>query len=169
MQNTTQVDTDKDIVKKVYEIGYVLVSSIPQEKVADETLAIKDTLAKAGAEIIAEENPEHTALAYTMIKKINGANHRFDEGYFGWVKFTLASDAIVGVKKSFDSNMNILRYLLMTTVKENTYLGKRAPVHEAVIRDQGMIAPESVETVAAVANTNPEEIDKSIEAMVKGA
>lgn len=147
---------------KVYEIGFVLLSSIPQEKVAGEFSALKDIVAKAGASMIAEEAPEMRPLAYTMVKKIHGANVRFNEGYFGWVKFELSASAIEGVKKSLDATENILRYLLITTIKENTYLGKKAPTVAFGEKDAaGMIAPEGVAPAAVT-----EDIDKGIDAIV---
>src|SRR3982751_3608190 len=100
----------KDDMKKVYEIGYLLVSSIPREKVADAAASLKNVLSKKNAEIIAEEAPELIPLAYTMIKKIGTANHRFDQAFFGWVKFELSTAAIEEVKKTFDINPDVLRY-----------------------------------------------------------
>jgi ribosomal protein S6 len=169
---------------KVYEIGYLFVSSIPKEKVVSETAALNAMLAKAGATIIGHEDPELTTLAYDMVKKIHGANTTFSEAYFGWTKFELPASAIESVKKSIDGMEHILRHLLVTTVKENTYLGKRAPAFSLASRDAGMIAPEgsgiahsesrtepALEKAAApvvVAATNVEDMDKSIDAMVKG-
>src|SRR4051812_12592312 len=94
----------KDDMKKVYEIGYLLVSSIPKEKVADVATKLKDVLTKKKAEIIAEEGPELIPLAYTMIKKIGTSNHRFDQAFFGWVKFELSASEIEEVKKTLDIN-----------------------------------------------------------------
>ena len=163
--NTHEAPISGDEKMKVYEIGFVLVSSIPQEKVAGEFDALKDVIAKAGASMIAEEAPEMRQLAYTMVKKIHGANVRFDEGYFGWVKFELSSSAIEGVKKSLDAIDNILRYLLITTVRENTYLGKKAPAVAFGEKEAGLIAPEGTVVPEVVAAT-AEEIDKGIDAMV---
>lgn len=175
MANTTQKEG-----LKVYEVGYLFISSIPKEKVAAETAALKGMLAKAGAEVIAVEDPELITLAYQMTKKMNGVHQRFDEAYFGWVKFELSADAIEAVKKSLDAAESILRYLLISTVRENTYLGKRAPAFSVAARDAGMIAPESpvaaVEVAieksgepVSVAAASMEDMDKSIDAMVKGA
>src|ERR1700679_2897316 len=165
---------------KVYEIGYLFVSSIPKEKVAAETASFKGVLAKAGAVVIGSEDPELITLAYQMTKKMNGSYQRFDEAYFGWVKFELPTSAIESVKKSIDATENILRHLLVTTVKENTYLGKRAPTFSVAARDAGMIAPEGAAPVAdaaiekaadsiVVSAATVEDMDKSIDAMVKGA
>jgi hypothetical protein len=50
---------------------------------------LKNVLSKKGASIIGEEAPELIPLSYTMIKKIGTTNHRFDQAFFGWVKFEL--------------------------------------------------------------------------------
>jgi len=164
-------EKNHDNVKKVYEIGYLLISSVPKEKVATVVTTLKDVLSKKGAEMIGEEAPELIQLAYTMIKKIGTSNQRFDEGYFGWVKFALSQKEIEDVKKSFESHPDMLRTLVITTVRENTYLGKKAPTAEIVA------APEVVaEVPAEVQGTEPteekavtEDMDKSIDEMVKGA
>ena len=197
MQNNTRNEREggsekSEVINKVYEIGFIFVSSIPQEKVAEQTESFKAVLTKNGADIIDQENPELMPLAYTMIKKIQGSNRRFDEGYFGWVKFELGPDAVASVKKALDADDNILRYLLMITPREKTYLGKRAPIYASANRDAGMIAPESVmqepgdskasagegkdatisidtsESAAVSPVVSVEEMDKSIDEMVKG-
>ncbi len=156
----------------VYEIGYLLVSSIPEEKVASEAASLKEALSKKGAEFLGEEAPELRTLAYTMVKKIGTSNHRFDQGYFGWFKFELSVKEIEGIKKSFEENPNMLRMLLITTVKENTYLGKKSP-SASVIKAEEMVSPEVVaepaKEAAPVAAASIEEMDKSIDAMVKEA
>jgi hypothetical protein len=78
----------KDDVKKVYEIGYLLLSSIPREKVADGS-RFSRTFFQRKAQNYRREAPELIPLSYTMIKKIGTANHRFDQAFFGWVKFEL--------------------------------------------------------------------------------
>jgi hypothetical protein len=45
-----------------------------------------------------------------------------EKGYFGWIKFQLSSENIDSVKKFLDNNVDVLRYLLIKTVKENTLL-----------------------------------------------
>ncbi len=163
--------------QKVYEIGYLLIASVPGEKVESVTESIKNVLSKKGAVIIEEESAEIIPLSYTMVKKIGTANHRFDEGYFGWIKFELGSGDIEEVKKTLDLMPEMLRFLLITTVRESTYLGKKALVTEAPV-----IAPDiDVESGEVPNITEPlpldvkvppasmEEMDKSIDEMVKGA
>ena len=149
---------------EIYEIGYLLIPSIPPEKVATEVEALKEVLLKKDAVFIAEEAAELRGLSYEMTKKIGASNQRFDEGYFGWFKFEMAAKSIVSAKKTLEENPHMLRMLLITTVKEQTYLGKKAPVIEAVLTEAPVEVP-----VAVVAPVSSEEIDKSIDAMVKEA
>ncbi len=157
----------KESKSQVYEIGYLLVSSIPEEKVESEVLKLKEILTKKNAQFIGEEAPELRTLAYTMIKKIGPTNHRFDKGYFGWFKFELDTKEIEAVKKAFEENVNMLRMLLITTVKENTYLGKKST--EPMPEPQADVNVEVVEGVEAAPVVLTEEMDKSIDAMVKEA
>ena len=161
----------KEDRSEVYEIGYLLVSSIPEEKVASEAAALKEILSKKGAEFLGEEAPELRTLAYTMVKKIGTSNHRFDQGYFGWFKFELSVKEIEAVKKTFEENPHMLRMLLITTVKENTYLGKKSPT-ASVIKTEDAVSTDAAEPAKDVVPAAPasiEEMDKSIDAMVKEA
>lgn len=158
----------------VYEIGYLISTSIPEEKVAGEAEALRKIVTDAGSEVIAEEAPHLEQLAYEMRKKtVSGSYDKYERAYFGWVKFEVGSDKIEGIKKSFEVQPSVLRMLVLSTVKENTYLGKRAA--HAIASE---IAPkiDSTETKAEkptedkdVAPATVEEMDKSIDAMVKEA
>ena len=111
----------------VYEIGYLIVSSVPEEKVSGEVEAIKKMIADAGSTVITEEAPYAQDLAYTMRKKmVSGGYEKYDAAYFGWIKFEVGSDKIEALKNSIEAHPSVLRMLLITTVKENTYLSKRA-------------------------------------------
>ena len=159
--------------KKVYEIGYLLISSLPEEKVISEFEVLKNILSKKGADLIGEQAPELRPLSYTMIKKIGQSNQRFDKGYFGWFKFELEADSIEVVKKAFEENENMLRMLVINTVKENTYFGRKSQV--AIPKHIENQTKSIIEPIPApVAEIRPiiasnEEIDRSIDAMVKEA
>ncbi len=181
MQEKVVRENSKEDQMQIYEIGYLLVSSIPQEKVETETTTLKEVLSKKGAVFMAEEAPELRTLAYTMVKKIGTVNHKFDQGFFGWFKFELAKKEIESVKKAFEENPNMLRTLIINTVKEVTYLGKKAAV-ASIIKSED-IKPEEVATAEiqpepatetpivppVVTSASIEEMDKSIDEMVKGA
>ena len=151
---------------KVYEVGYLIVSSVPQEKVATEIATFEKFLAGKGAVTIAHEAPELRPLAYTMIKKMGGVHQRFTQGYFGWVKFELPSEDIAAVKAWLDAYEHMLRYLLITAPRENTYLGKKAP--SAVVSNEAMDVAAITATGTPVA-PSVADIDKGIDDLVKVA
>ncbi|MEK7609817.1 MAG: 30S ribosomal protein S6 [Patescibacteria group bacterium] len=159
--------TDKD--QSVYEIGYLIVS-VPDEKVPAEAETIKKIITDAGSSVIAEEIPHRQLLAYTISKKmVSGGYEKYDSAHFGWVKFELGSDKIEDVKKAIELHPSVLRTLLISTVRENTYLGKRAP---ALIISSEFVATPGVGTVPEdkkeiVAPATIEEMDKSIDDLVK--
>jgi ribosomal protein S6 len=156
----------------VYEIGY-LIAGVPEEKVSAEADAIKGAIGGIGAAVIAEEAPRHEGLAYTIRKKnVSGSYEKYDDAYFGWVKFEAVTDKVEGLKKTIEAMPSVLRMLMITTVSENTYLGKHAPATmTAAIRKPitlADIAPEAGPVAdAAAIPVSVEEIDKSIDDMVK--
>jgi ribosomal protein S6 len=161
------MDNINDDRLSVYEIGYLIVSSVPEEKVSGEADTIRKIITGAGSEIITEEAPYYQPLAYTMRKKmVSGVYEKYDAAYFGWIKFEVGSDKIEAIKNAIEIHPSILRMLLITTVRENTVLNKR------VVSVDTLTQKLSEDTVAEVKETPVavvEEMDKSIEAMVKEA
>lgn len=147
----------------VYEIGYLIADSVPEEKVSAEAESLKGIITGAGASVIAEGSPEMERLAYTIRKKtLGGSYDNHDQAYFGWVKFELGSDKVEAVKKAIEAIPSVIRMLLITTVRENTYLGKRAATAVAA-----PVAKKAAEEKKEAAPASIEEMDKSIDEMVK--
>jgi ribosomal protein S6 len=160
---------------KVYEISYLLVPSIPSEKVGAEVATFNAILEKNSAAILADESPSLTVLAYEMDKSTGGGSHqRFNEGYFGWVKFSCSPSVIEDIRKAFDQNPNILRTLAISTVKEKTYLGKRAksdarPEERAAITAPDAPLPHDAAVKAPLSAAEMTAVDKQLDEIVKGA
>jgi ribosomal protein S6 len=142
---------------KVYEIGYLIVPSIPEEKVAGQVSAIKDILNKHKAEVIADESAMLRPLAYTMIKKIGTANRRFDSAYFGWIKFEAAPVEVRLIEKEVKEVESILRLLLINTVREHTLLSSKLNLESS---DKGVSEGGPKRPVST------EDMDKSIDKTV---
>ena len=157
----------------VYEIGYLIATTVPEEKVPAEAAEIHSIITKAGATIIADEAPHLEPLAYTMrTKNVSGSYVSHDEAYFGWVKFEIPTDAVEGVKKTLEVLPSIVRILVISTVKESTYLGKRAPAIAAAfgaapVKKTDAPAAEEKKAEKPAASASSAEIDKSIDDMVK--
>lgn len=106
----------------VYEVSYLLLPTMSEEQVPQKVASIKEALVSAGSEVISSEDPVLIDLAYSMVKVMQTSRAKADQGYFGWIKFEVSADKIDSIKKFFDNNADILRYLLIKTVKENTLL-----------------------------------------------
>ena len=152
----------------VYEIGYLIASSVAEEHVPAETDKIKKMITDAGATIVSDEAAHRQKLAYEMrVKEVSGAYKKYDEAYFGWIKFEVGSSKIEGIKKAVELLPSMVRMLLITTVRENTYLGKRAPAIEPVFVAKRPAFEAPVEEKKDAAPATIEEMDKSIDEMVK--
>jgi len=153
----------------VYEVGYLLLPSVPAEKVSAEADGLKALIEKNKGSIISDEFPKLRPLAYMMAKQIDGVRHKCTEGYFGWVKFEIESAALPVIKAALDTHPKMLRYLLVKTVRENTYLGQKAipEVKETAAVSETAPAAEMVADAPAAPAASVEEIDKTIEDMVK--
>lgn len=157
---------EKEDRLSVYEIGYLIADSIPEEGVPAEADKIKKIISDAGSEIIAEDLPHKERLAYTIRRKtVGGTYEKYDSAYFGWVKFEVSSSKIDAIKKSIEPMPSVVRMILITTVRENTYLGKRAPAVAPATAT--IVQEERVVAAPVAAPASIEDMDKSIDDMVK--
>ena len=101
-------------------------------------------------------------LAYPMQKVISNARHKFTTAYFGWIKFTMEAGQVLELKKSLDLEANIIRFLILKTVKENTIAAKRFVRGETYKRP---ITKKNSENGNATP-ISKEEIDKEIDALI---
>ncbi len=158
IQNIDMKETDA----RVYEVGYLLVPTIEEGAVMAEYTRIKDLVASFGGELIADDIPRLIPLAYTMLKVVQNVRSKFSTGYFGWVKFYMDAQQIIALKKKLDFDPNVIRFLILKTVKENTLATKRF-VNRDGIRRKPTVKAEGEGVVVPI---NKEEIDKEIDALV---
>ena len=153
---TESVQKDSDGSLRVYEAGYILLPSIPEEKVGDEVSLIKSAIEKHGGVFMSEVHPKFIPLAYEVIKNISSKNERFTEAYFGAIHFKALSSAVPALTRELDANQSIIRFLLIKAEKES----KKQPKRE--IKNDEVESKEEEEVSHSQA-----EIDKSIEEMVE--
>jgi ribosomal protein S6 len=149
---------------KIYEVGYLLVPTLSEEEVPTIFGDLKELITSFKGEFISEEMPKMIPLAYTMLKVVQNVRSKFDNAYFGWVKFEMDSVSILELKKKLDLNPNIIRFLILKTVKENTLAQKRFPSKEGGIKRKTFTAKKEGEE--EVAPIDEKEIDEEIEKMV---
>lgn len=151
---------------RIYEVGYLLVPNIPEENISVNYGNLRDFIVSLGGELISDEMPKMTQLAYTMDKVIQNKHHRFDVAYFGWIKFEIDPSKVSDIKKKLDMDTEIIRFLILKTIRENTVVGKR--FMQAGYKRKSFSAKKEGEesSVDASLPINKEEIDKEIDAMV---
>jgi ribosomal protein S6 len=142
----------------VYELGFLLVPDVTEEKLPELFGNLKDMIVAKGAIAISEEFPKHIPLAYTMEKTINNKIERFNFGYFGWIKFELDGSKCAELEAALRLRTDVIRHLLVSTVRENTIASKRA--FGVRRRTEDKSGKESAPEMSK------EEIDREIEALV---
>lgn len=151
----------------VYELGYHLLPNLSDEEVRQEAKNFKKLIEKSGGSLVAEEAPKQTALAYEMVKKQEGKNAKFDESYFGWIKFEMNATGVLSVKEEVDANKNVLRYLIIKTVREYTPIQHKELFKEPEGEAPKPISkPEVIEKKEEGKPISDEELDKTIEELV---
>ena len=149
---------------RVYEVGYLFVPTISEEELPVNYGNLKELVSSFDGQIISDEMPKMITLAYQMLKVVANVRSKFNTAYFGWIKFEMDPQKVLELKKKLDLSPNIIRFLIIKTVKENTIATKRF-----VYRDQAhrkTVVKSKDGTSAEAPEINKEEIDKEIDAMV---
>ncbi len=160
VESTEDIE-NSDSKSSIYEVGYIMVPSIPEENLGGEVSSFKDSLSDMGATFISDEYPKMIELAYEMSRSVANKRQKFTYGYFGWVKFECNTKNGKAIKESLDKNEKLVRYLMIKTVRESTMSTKRAYGNNK----DGFKRRATVRTEETLP-INEETIDKEIEALV---
>lgn len=162
MKNTGKVKEDEvAVASRVYEVGYLLVPTLSEDEVPALYGNLKELLVDAGGIAISDEMPKMTDLSYSMTKVVSNVRSKYDTAYFGWVKFEIDPESIESIKKNLDQDANVLRYIIVKTVRENTIAPKRFVGKESSRRKYS--AKRNTEDETPI---DKEVIDKEIDALV---
>lgn len=150
--------------KQVYEIGFHILPTVAEEKLSGEVEVLQKAIQDGQGEIISESFPEMRDLTYSMQKYIDTKKVSFDRAYFGWIKFESEPALAQELKQVADSHPNMLRYLIVKTVKENTLLSK--PAEKPVQEKQEEPTEKSTTEAEEKGDIDEETIDESIDELV---
>jgi len=157
------LDEMKDTEGRVYELGYLLVPTLSLEDMPATYSNLKDLIISLDGGIISDEIPKMITLAYAMLKVNQNVRKKFDTAYFGWIKFETTGNKVIELKKKLKVDPNVLRSLILKTVRENTIAAKR------FIRKDFRKKVPTIKKKGENKTSTPidkEKIDKEIEAMV---
>lgn len=149
---------------RIYEVGYLFVPTISEEELPLNYGNLKELISSLDGQIISDDMPRMINLAYPMLKVVANVRSKFNTGYFGWIKFEMDTQKVLELKKKLDLNVNIIRFLIIKTVKENTIATKRFTYRDG---SHKKVSPKAEgEVPAENTEINKEEIDKEIDAMI---
>ncbi len=163
----------KDDSITIYEVSFIFLPTIAEADVVSKVENLRQTISKAGGTIISHEDPVLIDLAYRMTKVTPNSRHKADSGYFGWVKFEISRDnveAIKKIQKSLDDNEEILRSLIIKTVRENTLINGKMKLQKEEKTKKTYSTEEIDESVdlgeELPKEASSEDMDKSIDELV---
>lgn len=143
---------------RIYEVGYHLVSMLPEEKLPEAVALIKSSIEAKGGVFVSEDFPKMKVLAYPISRATAGKREHFTHAHFGWMKFELSQVELASVKEVLDNDKNIIRFVIVKTVAENTLATIRpAFVKKGDGEEKKDILKQEI---------SQEELDKSIEKLV---
>ena len=149
-KKVTEDLSTNEIDPRVYEVSFWLVPTISESELPAHFDRLKKVITDVQGEFISEEAPYMREMTYQMVRVIDNVNKRFNDGYFGWVKFrALPQDAAV-VKSTFEKDVTVIRSLLVETVEENTTYTKRPESKITLSEDVAETSPEVIENVSEV-------------------
>ena len=122
MRNS-KVDTEG---LSVYELGFLILPSIPEDKLSDVVAFIKKVITKEGGIEIDAEAPFKQPLAYSMSKTIGASRYVLSDAYLGWIKFEVEPSKISAIKTGMEKIGEILRFLLVKVPRETTFTFAKA-------------------------------------------
>jgi len=151
---------------QIYEVGFLIVPTVLEERVGEVVSNIKGILEKNAGIVIADDFPKMKTLAYLMTKPSGGTIKKFNSAYFGWIKFEISAKAVGIVEKAFKADQNILRFLLIKTVRENTLFTKHTYPKVEFDKTPRSLEKPSTKEPSDVPAMTIEELDKTIEELV---
>jgi ribosomal protein S6 len=150
-------------IRPVYEVAFHLVPTLGDEGVPGAVEKIRAAIG-SGAEFISESFPAKITFAYIIERASAGKRDKFSEGYFGWIKFGADRENIPALETALRSDKNVLRHLLIETVREDISAPRRAVY--ASDRLEGETIKKPVAAKEETKEVSQEELDKSIDAIV---
>lgn len=163
MEENNELNGKDEIGGRVYELAFHIVPTMTEENVPAKFGDLKSLVEGAGGVALSEEIPHLIPLMYEMSRVITNKKTWFDNSYFGWIKFECDPEHVGKIDETLKRDEQILRYMVIKTVRENTIASKK-PFN----REYRKKVVEKVDgEVIVEAPMTTEEIDQEIDALVE--
>lgn len=170
MEETSQVspETSSQAAPKdtrlIYEVGFHIVPTVEESKIGDVVQKIRAVLDSAKAEVIGEQFPAKMTLAYTIERSTTGKREKYNDAYFGWMKFAVEErDGTAALEAVLRGTHEVLRYLLVQSSIPEVAAPRRAVFSSNRLEGETIKKPAAPEEGGVVSEA---ELDKSIDALV---
>lgn len=161
--STQANDAPSGAVQPIYEIGYHLIPTLTDEGVVAAVAGLHKIL--GDAEIIKDQAPVKIPLAYVIERRGQGKREKYAEAYFGFIKFATDKENIGAIEQYLRATHEILRHLLIETVREDAGFAPRHAVFTSN-RLEGETLKKPLAEIEKAGEVSEEELDKSIDAIV---
>jgi ribosomal protein S6 len=161
-------ENTQDKERTVYEIGYLVLPSIPEDSLDSVVSKITNAFENEGGARIDGEAPFLNPLSYEMSKQVGARKYVVREAYLGWVKFDLEPSKIETVKATLEKIEEILRFLIVKVPRETTFTFAEARAKKAALEAPAEeVSDEAEKPVEAVEATESEEATSTGDAVVE--
>jgi ribosomal protein S6 len=161
VETSSQAEQNK---QPVYEIGFHIVLTVGEDGIPAVVEKLRGELSKHEAEIIKDDFPRKIVLAYIIERAAAGKREKYADAYFGSIKFALERENIPALEVYLRSSKDILRYLLIETVREEVQSPRRAIFTSDRLEGERIQKPVSAPEQGG--EVSEEELNKSIDALV---
>lgn len=161
---SSQANSPKE-TRPIYEIGFHVVPDVDEAGAAKVAQTIRAAIEKGDAEIISEAAPSRMRLSYTIERATAGKREKYNESYFGFIKFGTERENIPALEQLLRTNREVLRYLLVETTREDLVNApRRATFTSDRLEGETIKKPETPPEKGG--EVSEEDLNKSLDALV---
>lgn len=135
---------------QVYEVGFLVLPSIPEEGISTVVEKVHKAALSVGATALDGETPIMIDLAYPMTKTVGASRYVATEAYLGWNKFELEPEKALAFKAALQSIDELLRFLLIKAPRESSFTFAKAQALIAEKEAEERAPKETASTADAV-------------------
>ena len=110
----------------IYEVGFLILPSIPEDKLSLVVDSIRAVVTKEGGIEIDSEAPFKESLAYSMSKTIGASRYVLSDAYVGWIKFEVDRAKAPKIKVGIEKIEQVLRFLMVKAPRKTTFTFAKA-------------------------------------------
>ncbi len=148
-------DVIDDGVPRVYELGFHLDPELPTEEMKKTYREIRDLTSENGT-VVAEGEPIHIQLAYTISRQETSGRLDFNSAYFAWIVYETNAENHSKIITAMGADKRVVRFIDLVTTKD-------AARHSQELREISLKMPAPAEDTEAAAGA---ELDAALESAI---